>query len=171
MAARLLVLLETPGPSLAPVRFVSRDNPTGTAANLRRAFAAAGVGRTDTVIWNTVPWLLHGPGERNRAPSKAEIEAGLQVLPALLDHLAQLRAVVLAGRIAGLAEPVIASLRPELNLVRVAHPSPTYVNTRKDIFAGIVAGLAAAATTTTSSSAKSGTPAVADQQRAAQIEG
>ena len=30
IGARLLLLLETPGPGFAPLRFVSRDNPTGT---------------------------------------------------------------------------------------------------------------------------------------------
>ena len=43
--ARFLLLLETPGPSIARTNFVSRDNPTGTAANLFRFLAASGIPR------------------------------------------------------------------------------------------------------------------------------
>ena len=143
--ARLLILLETPGPSRALTRFVSRDNPTGTAANLRRALSAAGVARADTVIWNTVPWVLRDADERTRAPRASDIAAALAVLPGLFDRLAHLHVVVLAGRTAGLAAPVIQAVRPDLAIARIAHPSPTYVNTHPDIFPGIVQGLANAA--------------------------
>ena len=150
VAARLLILLETPGPSVAPVRFVSCENPTGTAANLRRAFAAVGIERADMVIWNTVPWVLQRAGETSRAPRQPEIDCGLKALPALLDCLPRLGAVVLAGRTAGLAEPVIETVRPGLGIVRIAHPSPTYVNTHPDIFPLIVQGFAKALATVSS---------------------
>lgn len=40
--ARLLLLLETPGPSWTRTGFVSADNPTPTGANLRRFLAGRG---------------------------------------------------------------------------------------------------------------------------------
>jgi hypothetical protein len=53
--ARLLLLLETPGPGGDGPRLVSRDNPTGTARNLTRFLADAGIARVDTLLWNAVP--------------------------------------------------------------------------------------------------------------------
>ena len=69
--ARLLLLLETPGPGPDRTRFVSRDNPSGTARNLRRYLEAADIGRHDIVQWNCVPWIVHAPGARNRALRRA----------------------------------------------------------------------------------------------------
>ncbi len=143
--ARLLLLLETPGPGAEPLRFVSRDNPTGTARNLRVFFDAAGIARRDALIWNAVPWIIHAPGARNRAPRAAEVAAGLGELPAFLRLLPDLRVAVLAGRAAALAEPVLRRARPGVAVLRMPHPSPTYVCTRPDIAPGIVATLREAA--------------------------
>src|SRR4051794_39202793 len=71
--ARLLLLLETPGPRIFTSAFVSRDNPTGTAANLFRFTQEVGIPRREMLIWNTVPWVIHQKGARNRAPSRTEI--------------------------------------------------------------------------------------------------
>lgn len=132
-AARLLLVLETPGPGMAPTRFVSRDNPTGTAANLRRFFDAAGIARRNSVIWNAVPWIIHAPQARNRAPRRAEIALGLQALPLLLDLLPRLAVVVLAGRVAAGAKAQIAATRPGLAVLLMPHPSPTFVCTNPAI--------------------------------------
>lgn len=82
--ARLLLLLETPGPSIGRTGFVSRDNPTGTAANLFRFLAEAGIARRDTLIWNAVPWVIHAPGALNRAPRRAEASAAAPYFAPLL---------------------------------------------------------------------------------------
>ena len=144
-AARLLLLLETPGPGAAPLRFVSRDNPTGTAANLRRFTGEAGLLRTDMVIWNAVPWVIHAPGARNRAPRRGEIAAGLEELPTFLALLPRLAVVVLAGRVAAEARPVVEDARPGLPTIAMPHPSPTFVCTSPTIPARIRAALAQAA--------------------------
>ncbi len=143
--APVLLLLETPGPRMGEVRIVSRDNPTGTARNITRLSAAAGLSRAQTVIWNTVPWIIHQPGATNRAPTRAETAAGLALLPGLLDRLPALRVAVLAGRAASLAEPVIAAHRPGLAVMRMPHPSPTYGCTAPTIAGAIQATLAEAA--------------------------
>ena len=131
--ARLLLVLETPGPGAAPTRFVSRDNPTGTAANLRRFFDAAGIARRDCVIWNAVPWIIHAPHARNRAPRRAEIALGLVELPPLLDLLPRLVVVILAGRVAAEAEPSVLATRRALPVLLMPHPSPTLVCTNPAI--------------------------------------
>ena len=131
-SARLLLLLETPGPGAAPVRFVSIDNPTGTARNLRRCLSDAGIARSDLVLWNTVPWIVHAPGARNRSLRRAEIVEGLALLPSLLDQLRCVRVVVLAGRVAGLAAPSL-SRQPAMTVLEMPHPSPTNVCTSPNI--------------------------------------
>ncbi len=140
VAARVLLLLETPGPSIGRTGFVSADNPTGTAANLRRFLAEAGLDRRWLALWNTVPWVIHTGGP-NRAPRRDEIRQGLAALPGLLPLLPELRCAVLSGRIAALAEPALHGLK----LVRVPHPSPIYVCTSPDIPRRLVAGFAQAA--------------------------
>lgn len=154
--ARILLLLETPGPAIGQTGLVSMDNATGTGANLRRFLAAAGLHRADLAIWNTVPWIIHAGG-LNRAPRQSEIRAGLACLPGLLPLLPHLVVIVLAGRVAGLAGPMLAGVCPDLRLVRVPHPSPTFVCTHPDIPLRIVAGLTEAARL----SAQSASPSLA----------
>jgi uracil-DNA glycosylase len=143
VGARLLLLLETPGPATFRTGFVSRDNPTPTGANLRRFLA--GLPRAETLIWNAVPFVIHAPGARNRAPTRAERERGLALLPPLLDLLPRLEAAVLAGVAAAAATPVLAAARPGLRVLRMPHPSPTYVCTSPEVPRRIAATLAEAA--------------------------
>lgn len=142
--ARLLLLLETPGPGASPLRFVSRDNPTGTGRNLRRFLGEAGIAREDMVIWNAVPWVVHAAGARNRAVRVGEVREGLAMLPGFLDLLPRLAVVVLSGRVAAMAAPVVEAVRPGVPVVLVPHPSPTIVCTSPAVGARIAAGLAEA---------------------------
>lgn len=144
-AARLLLLLESPGPRIDRTGLVSRDNPTGTARSLRRFLHEAAIPRQATLIWNAVPWVIHAPGARNRAPRRNEIAAGLQALPDLLRLLPLLQVVVLAGRVAGEARATVAMTRPEVSVLAMPHPSPTYVNTSPTVAARVRETLATAA--------------------------
>lgn len=139
--ARLLILLETPGPKVFRTGFVSRDNPNGTAVNLSHALRRAGIPRRDTLIWNVVPFVVHQPGALNRAPRRGEIEAGLAWLQPLIEILPDLRAVVMAGRSAERAAPVLERLRPGLPLLAMPHPSPAYVCTSPTVMQRIDATL------------------------------
>ncbi len=119
--ARLLLLLEKPGPTVAPSGgsgFVSRDNPTETARAIRDGMAAAGAPRAGTVIWNTVPWWNGTMRVR-----VAEARDGAAALQTLLPLLPQLRCVVLAGAVARrFARPVCA--QAGLGIFECVHPSP-----------------------------------------------
>jgi uracil-DNA glycosylase len=139
--ARLLLLLETPGPAISRTGFVSRDNPTGTAANLFRFLREAAIPRADTLIWNTVPWVIHAEGGLNRAPSRSEQRLAEPYLAPLLDILPHLAVVVLAGRIAGATREPLRRLRPGLPIVAIPHPSPTFVCTSPSVRERILAGL------------------------------
>ncbi len=122
--ARLLLLLETPGPAVAPSGFVSADNPTGTGRNLRRFCAEAGLDRLDRLIWNAVPWIIHANG-RNRPPRAAEVRDGAATLPPLLRALG-LKVAILAGRHAARAAPMF---NQGTTVLFMPHPSPTIVCT------------------------------------------
>lgn len=144
-AARMLLLLETPGPRTGPGELVSQDKATPTGANLRRFLGEAGLARTEMVIWNAVPWVIHAAGARNRAPRAAELRLGLSFLPELLRALPRLRVAVLAGRAAAAAEPAIRAGLPEVAVLRMPHPSPTIVCTSPAVPARIRLVLAEAA--------------------------
>jgi len=135
--ARLLILLETPGPSIAPVRYVSIDNPTGTAANLRQFLSAAGIDRKRIVLWNTVPWITSG----SIRPGHSSTKAGHSQVLALLDLLPKLGAVVLAGRT---AQTLAAFIAGRLPVFSIGHPSPAHVNTAPEIRANSIDKLAMA---------------------------
>jgi hypothetical protein len=129
--ARMLILLETPGPRVLGTGLVSRDNPSGTSANMFRFLTNAGIARADTVIWNIVPWLIQTAGERNRNLSRLEVEEGLAHLPDFLDLLPRLELAVLAGR---KAEAALGLLEARaLPCLTMPHPSPTYVCTSPDV--------------------------------------
>lgn len=143
-AARLLLLLETPGPHVSKTGIVSADNPSGTGRNLRRFLGAACIPRRERVIWNAVPWVIHGGG-RNRAPRAAEIRDGIAGLPGFLGLLPDLRVAVLAGRVAGMAAETVTAAHPGVIVLHMPHPSPTYVCTSPDVSRQIEAALAEAA--------------------------
>ena len=134
-----------PARGLAPLRFVSRDNPTGTARNLARFLGDAAIARSDVVLWNTVPWIVHAPGARNRAVRRGEIREGLALLPDLLRHLPALRVVLLAGRAAREAGPLVRQRCRDVTVLEMPHPSPTYVCTSPDVSQRIRAAITAAA--------------------------
>ncbi|MBB3691719.1 uracil-DNA glycosylase family protein [Sphingomonas sp. BK580] len=142
-AARLLLLLETPGAHGPAI--VSRDHATGTSRNLKRFLADAGIERRDTLLWNAVPWNVHAPGERNRPLRRAEIAEGLSLLPPLLHLLPRLELVVLAGRVAREAAALVDRERPLVGVLTMPHPSPTFVCTSPAVPRAIAATLAEAA--------------------------
>ena len=144
-AARLLVLLETPGAAMNQWNVVSRDQPTGTARNLTRFLADAGIARADTILRNVVPWIVHAPGERDRPLRRAEIARGLAALPPFLALLPRLEVAVLAGRIAGAARGTVATVRPNVAVLAMPHSSPSFVCTSPDVPRRLVATLAEAA--------------------------
>ena len=120
IGARLLLLLEKPGPGAVPDRggsgFVSFDNGGPTAAAGRRFLREAGIDRAGVAIWNLCPWwngtIRFTAGERR---------AGLAALPGFLDLMPSLRAVVCVGRQAERAAPLLEGRA--LAVFASAHPS------------------------------------------------
>ncbi len=114
--ARLLLLLEKPGPGLHS-GFISRDNDTPTAARIRDGMAQAGVPRAQTIIWNAVPWW-----NGTTAVRAADRQVGLAALERLLSLLPSLCCAVLAGKTAQGASEVLTGLG--LPIFNCVHPSP-----------------------------------------------
>jgi len=107
--ARVLFLLEAPGPKAVESQFVSSNNPDPTARNLWHLIHDAGIPRAETLIWNIVPWYV-GTGKRIRPVNAADITDALPHLKTLLGLLPKLQLIVLVGRKAQSAEAPIRRL-------------------------------------------------------------
>lgn len=105
----------------APARFTSRPRPwcEPSATIVWRNLHALGLADR-AVLWNTFAWHPHRPGNRlsNRTPTRAEVDAGLEVLRAVLAHFSGV-AIVPVGQVAArsLAALGVDALDP------VRHPS------------------------------------------------
>lgn len=123
--ARLLILLETPGPSQVefPRRFVSIDNPTGTAKNLRQALTETGISRENIVLWNAVPWVR----ATKKSITASERRDGIEKLSGLLPLLPDLKVAILAGSVASAAGELLENFG--IKVILSSHPSPTLINT------------------------------------------
>jgi uracil-DNA glycosylase family 4 len=107
--ARALFLLEAPGPKAIKSGFVSSNNPDPTAKNLWNLIRNAGIARTDTLIWNIVPWYVGENGHIKPAP-REDIKQALPYLKDMLLMLPKLELIVLVGRKAQSAKPHIQRL-------------------------------------------------------------
>jgi hypothetical protein len=120
--ARLLFLFEKPGPMTSAENtrrgsgFISRDNDDPTAEATGSFMRTAGIPRAATVLWNAIPWW-----NGTIAITAEERREGLAEIEVLLELLPGVRGVVLVGRKAELAEPVLLS--KGLRVFRSAHPS------------------------------------------------
>lgn len=125
--ARLLFLLEAPGPKAVQSGFVSRNNPDETAKTFYLLNAEAGIDRRLTAIWNAVPWYI-GSGTRIRPADRIDVRSADGWLSELLLMLKDLQIVVLVGRKARHAETVVHASRPDVLIETMPHPSPMHVN-------------------------------------------
>ncbi|PHS28129.1 MAG: hypothetical protein COA84_02460 [Robiginitomaculum sp.] len=127
--ARLLWVLETPGPKAVGTNFVSRDNPDLTAKNTSIIFKKTGIKKEDTVLWNVVPWNL-STEEENQNPNAAEIRRGIPYLLRLIKILPKLEAVVLCGNSAKRAAQSIRE-STKLKVFKTYHPAGRSYNITK----------------------------------------
>ncbi|MBX9707176.1 MAG: uracil-DNA glycosylase [Caulobacteraceae bacterium] len=122
--ARMLFLKERPGPMTSASRagragsgFISRDNDDPTAESTFLFMEAAGIRRQDTVMWNVVPgW------NGIRKITRQELAEGAAEVRNLIALLPSVEVVVLVGRKAAKAEPLLAGTG--LAIFRSLHNSP-----------------------------------------------
>jgi len=132
--ADILFLFEKPGPMTSTggkgSGFISRNNDDPTAAATFDFMNKAGLPRKRTVIWNVIPgW------NGTRKVTTEEIRAGLDDLKNLLPLLPKLRTIVLVGKKAQRAKPLIEPRR--LRILDSAHPSPIVRATQPDVWLAI----------------------------------
>ncbi|MFT5433695.1 MAG: hypothetical protein ACI9OJ_004403 [Myxococcota bacterium] len=87
--AKILLILETPGPGAVRSRYVSMTNDDPTAHDMRRQLVdEAGLAFRDVALWNIVPWYVGDPSfRRARADTADEIRAGAATLRPVLDAM------------------------------------------------------------------------------------
>jgi hypothetical protein len=123
--ARLLSVLRDPGPKTRSEDgsgFLSMENDDPTAEAICGHFEAAGIPSTDVVPWNVYPWYI------NRAPSAAELDAGVEPMRRLVQLLPRLRVVMLHGGSARngwqkFAKSFPGLLPPSLQVIQTYHTS------------------------------------------------
>jgi len=134
--ASILFLLEKPGPMTVPAGrglrqgsgFISRDNNDPTAEAAFAFHRAAGIPRSETLMWNVIPgW------NGTIKVTAAELAAGVQEVAKLIGLLPRLRTIVLVGGRAAKAETLIRSLGDYV-VHRSAHPSPQVKVTRREMW-------------------------------------
>lgn len=146
--ARILVLLEAPGPravghAARPAKpgsgFISIDNDDSTAENSWNMYQEAGLDYAEHALpWNIVPWYV-GDGKKIRGVTIADLKEAEPALRELIGLLPRLRVVVLLGR---KAQKGWARLRTfDVRVVVAPHPSPLVLNTDRGARAQIVEAL------------------------------
>jgi uracil-DNA glycosylase len=124
--ARVLILLEAPGPKAIGSQFISRNNPDRTADNINKLLQIAEIARKDTILWNIVPWYI-GDSRKIRPAIKEDISLALPFLKKLIELLTNLDFIVLMGKP---AQSAILDIRKISNkpIFCAAHPSPKVAN-------------------------------------------
>lgn len=136
-SAKVLVLLESPGPRASSARgsgLISFDNDDPTAANGLECLLKAGLPRHLTINWNIVPWYLH----EVRKPTGNELEEAAPALEQFLRLLPRLQVVVLLGKTAQEGWLSTGAGQPGLEVLHGPHPSPQNFNTRQQSRAALV---------------------------------
>ena len=134
--ADTLLLFEKPGRKTSAKGggsgFISRNNNDATAEATFNFLNEAGLSRKRTVIWNTIPgWN----GTRKITPD--ELRAGINDLSELISLLPKLRTVILVGKKAQKAGPLIKRNNSALQLIESAHSSPIVRATSPDVWQSI----------------------------------
>lgn len=122
--ADVVALLRDPGPMADAGEgsgFLCTENDDSTAETMSLLLEASGVAAAQVTPWNVYPWYI------NRAPTSAELDAGLPPLIHLLDAVRP-RIVLLLGRHADRAWARLAHRDPDRVVgvelvVRTYHPS------------------------------------------------
>ncbi|WP_181147635.1 uracil-DNA glycosylase [Ensifer aridi] len=133
--ARVLYLLEKPGPKTSPAGkagsgFISRDNDDPSAAHSFEFHLQSGLPRSDSLLWNVIPWW-----DGQIAFTNAHRRLGIERLHEMLALLNRLDTIVLVGGTAHKAESALAG--SGLRILKSWHPSMRVKNSFPDKFASI----------------------------------
>jgi hypothetical protein len=133
-SADILFLFEKPGPKTSErgngSGFISRNNDDPTAEATFRFMKQADLPRNRTIIWNVVPgWN----GTRKITPT--ELSEGVAAIKGLLPIIPKLRTIVLVGKKAQRAKPLVEN--EGVRILASAHPSPLVRASQPDVWSKI----------------------------------
>ena len=133
-SADMLFLFEKPGPKTSAggtgSGFISRNNDDPTAEATFNFMKEAGLSRQRTVIWNVIPgW------NGKRKITTTELREGTVALSGLLPLLPNLRTIILVGKSAQRARPLVEPMG--LRIFVSAHPSPLVRASQPDVWRAI----------------------------------
>ena len=129
--AKLLLVLEAPGPGALASKRVSIDNDDPTARNLKALLTKAGIRQDDLIVWNVVPWYCGSPDKSKiQVPSVKSVIEGIESLCALVPLLKNLKAIVLVGGTARKAH-VRLSATTQARILSCHHMSQRVFNVNK----------------------------------------
>lgn len=129
--AKCLFVLEAPGPNAVKSGFISRNNPDETAKNMFDLLQELKIPRSETILWNIVPWYI-GRGEKIRPANNNDIEEGYKCLEELIVLIKRIKLIVLVGLKAQRIEKLLINNYRKLKIIKCYHPSPLYINNKKD---------------------------------------
>ncbi len=145
ICARVLFLLEAPGPKANPANggsgFISVDNNDQTAENFWRFREAAGISEVEAVHWNTVGWYLGASRVKPTAAMRAE--GAVELRDNLFPLFHRLEGIVAVGKHAQDAMQRYRKLTPVSRTMweeNIPHSSPLAFN-RPHNRANFAAGL------------------------------
>jgi uracil-DNA glycosylase len=125
--ARVLFILEAPGPKTVISGFISVDNPDQTARNWKELLAEAGIAPKEICIWNIYPIYISEDDGNNREPSPEEIFYGIElIINRLLPLFKKDIPICLVGNHSGSTEHHFTSLG--YTVFRCPHPSQRSLN-------------------------------------------
>lgn len=133
-AARVLFLLEAPGPRAVESDLISRHNPDQTARAFNELLAEASITPAETLLWNVVPWYIGNTELTKIRPARvADLKQAASHLAELLSLLRALSAVVLVGRKArhkSVRDLIEREAGHRIKVFECYHPSPLVLNGR-----------------------------------------
>jgi len=122
-AARVLFVGERPGPKTLKTGFISRENPDPTARNFGALLDAAHISRSDTVLWNILPWF----DSRTAKISASDLSRGASYLSKLIILLPHLCIIVFVGKQAQRAARMVI-IPDGVKVLNCPHPSQLSLN-------------------------------------------
>ena len=129
LTAKVLLVLEAPGPGAVASKRVSINNDDPTARNLKALLAKGELTSADLIIWNVVPWYC-GNEEKTKiaVPSAKDVAEGNESLCTFVALLKNLQAIVLVGSTARKAH-VRLSAKTRARILSCHHMSQRVFNT------------------------------------------
>lgn len=125
--ARVLSILRDPGPATQEgvgSGFLCTENDDGSAELMSTLLTGAGLSPFDLLPWNAYPWYI------DKAPTAAQLDAGVDTVLHLLDLAPRVTVVLLQGNDADHGWRRLLRRHPGierehgLTVVRTFHPSP-----------------------------------------------